>query len=321
LIHHIEYIEMRNRNLGPLEDTKLRPQPAAHSGAPSVHPGPSDANVFSFEHGAFEISVISDGYIEIPEGIFTSDAAPNQRKQILCRLDTKECIVHAPTNIPVLRFGDELILFDLGGGTRYRASDGRFLSSFRSAGLDPAAVTKVVFTHAHPDHTGATLTSKQELQFPNATYFVSAAEWDYWMDPDFFRKAPNALHEFGRGARRDLGAVKERAVMLRPGDDVIGGIRAIDMAGHTPGHLAFEIAGEGGLIIAADAATSEIVGFEHPGWHFGYDTIPELAVENRKRLLDRASADNARLLGFHWTNPGLGFAEAKGTAYRFVSAT
>jgi glyoxylase-like metal-dependent hydrolase (beta-lactamase superfamily II) len=311
---------MRKMDLGSLDGTKDLLKATALLGS-SVEPGTAKRGIFSFKHGAFEISVISDGYIDIPEDMYTSDAAPNQRKQILRRLDAKGPIVHAPTNIPVLRFRDELIVFDVGGGSRYQASDGRFLSNLRSAGLDPAAVTKVVFTHAHPDHTGATLTSKDELQFPNATYFVAAAEWDYWMDPDFFNKAPNTLHEFGRGARRDLGAIKERAVMLRPGDDVIGGISAIDTAGHTPGHLAFEIAGEGGLIIAADTATSEIVGFEHPDWHFGYDTIPELAVENRKRLLDRAYADKAKLLGFHWTSPGLGFAEAKGTTYRFVSAS
>lgn len=276
--------------------------------------------IFAFDHGDFEISVVSDGYLEIAEEIFTPDVAPGERIEVLRRLDTVGSIVRAPTNIPVLRVRDELILFDVGGGDRYQETDGRFLDNLRSAGFDPAAVTKIVFTHAHPDHTGAVLAADGELVFPNATYFVGAAEWDYWMDPDFFSKAPEAIHEFGRGAQRDLGAVRDRTVMIKPGDDVVGGIRAIDTAGHTPGHLSFEIAGNGGLIIAVDTATSEVIGLEHPDWHFGYDSIPDLAVKNRKRLLDRASADKTKLLGFHWTYPGLGFAEAHGTAYRFVSA-
>lgn len=316
----IQNIAMRTIDVAPHGATKSLLPATAYSAASSVGPGTSAAGVFAFKHGVFDISVISDGYIEIPEEIFTSDAAPNDRKQVVRRLDTNGNIVRAPTNIPVLRFRGELILFDVGGGTRYQDSDGRFLSNLRSAGFDPAAVTKVVFTHAHPDHTGATLACDGELLFPNATYFVGAAEWDYWMNPDFFSKAPNPFHEFGRGARRDLGAVKDRIVMLKAGEDVVGGIRAIDTAGHTPGHLAFEIPGDDGLIIAADTATSEVVGLEHPDWHFGYDTTPELAVKNRKRLLDRASADKTRLLGFHWTHPGLGFAEARGTAYRFVTA-
>ena len=37
--------------------------------------------------------------------------------------------------------------------------------------------------------------------------------------------------------------------------------------------------------------------------------------------LDRAATDKMKMLGFHWPYPGLGFAERKGTAYRYVAAT
>ncbi|MBP1883932.1 hypothetical protein J2Z50_002221 [Ensifer mexicanus] len=69
-----------------------------------------------------------------------------------------------------------------------------------------------------------------------------------------------------------------------------------------------------------DAATSNIVFFEHPEWHFGFDTEPEVALANRKALIDRAATDKARLLGYHWAYPGLGYAERKNGAYRFVAA-
>jgi len=277
--------------------------------------------IFSFRHGDFDIGVISDGYLTIPSEIFTPDAAPEERARILGRLDTHEGSVHTPTNIPVFRSKTDIILFDIGGGHGYQPSDGRFLHNLRAAGFDAAAVTKIVFTHAHPDHIAATLASDGTLQFPNATYFVGAAEWDYWMDPDFFTKSPQAIHGFGRGAQRDLGAVKDRVVMLKPGDDVVSGIRAIDTAGHTPGHLSFEISGGEGLIVTADAATSEIVALEHPDWRFGYDTLPEVAIRSRKRLIDRAAVDKTKLLGFHWTYPGVGFVEARGSAYRFISGS
>lgn len=281
----------------------------------------AEGTAFGFRQGDFDISVISDGYLTIPGEIFTPDVAPDERTSVLARLDAHQGVVRTPTNIPVLRSKNEVILFDIGGGHGYQPSDGRFVHNLRAAGFDEAAVTKIVFTHAHPDHIAATLASDGSLKFPNATYFVGAAEWNYWMDPDFFQKNPVAMHSFGRGAQRDLGAVKDRAVMLRPGDDVVSGIRAIDTAGHTPGHLSFEIAGGDGLIIAADAATSEIVALEHPDWRFGYDTLPDVAIQTRKRLIDRASVEKTKLLGFHWTYPGLGFVEARGSAYRFIPAT
>jgi glyoxylase-like metal-dependent hydrolase (beta-lactamase superfamily II) len=275
---------------------------------------------FGFRHGDFEINVISDGYLTIPGEIFTPSIEPDERAKILNRLDTHEGIVWAPTNIPVLRSKSDLILFDIGGGDRYQPSDGRFLQNLTAAGVDQKDVTKIAFTHAHPDHIGATVATDGSLAFPNATYFVGAAEWAYWMDPDFFRKNPPMLHEFGRGAQRDLGAIEDRVVMLKPGDEVVTGIRALDTAGHTPGHLSFEIAGDEGLIIAADAMTSEIIALEHPDWKFGYDILPDVAIKNRKRLIDRVAADKVKVLGFHWTYPGVGFVEAKGSAYRFVRA-
>jgi hypothetical protein len=78
------------------------------------------------------------------------------------------------------------------------------------------------------------------------------------------------------------------------------------------------MAGSEGLIISADAATNEIASFQHPRSRFGYDTIPDLAVANRARLIERAATDRIKLLGYHWTYPGVGFAERQGSGYRYV---
>jgi glyoxylase-like metal-dependent hydrolase (beta-lactamase superfamily II) len=124
---------------------------------------------------------------------------------------------------------------------------------------------------------------------------------------------PAELHEFARGAQRDLGAIKDRVIMVKPGDDIVTGLRAIDTAGHAPGHISLEMTGGDGLIISADAATHEVYSFQHPNSRFGYDTLPDLAIRNRARLIDRAASDRTKLLGYHWTYPGLGFAERRGS--------
>jgi glyoxylase-like metal-dependent hydrolase (beta-lactamase superfamily II) len=275
---------------------------------------------FGFRQGNFDITVFSDGYLAIPDDIFLADAAPEERIRMLNRLDSGDGVIRAKTNIPLVRSERDLILFDIGAGHRYQPTDGKLSEGLKVAGIDPLAVTKVIFTHAHPDHVAATLGDDGGLRFPNATYYVGAAEWDFWMDPDFFNTRPQALHDFDRGAKRDLGAIKDRVVMIKPGDDVVTGIRALDTAGHTPGHLSFEISGQEGLVVTADVATSEIVAVEHPDWAFGYDTIPELAIKNRKRFVDRAATDKVKLLGYHWSYPGVGFIERKGTISRFVPA-
>jgi glyoxylase-like metal-dependent hydrolase (beta-lactamase superfamily II) len=273
-----------------------------------------------FQVGDFEVWVVSDGYISVPREIFAPDVTPDTRTEALRMLDVEEDAVRTPTNIPVLRSKSDLILFDIGAGNGYQSSDGKFLENLRAIGVGEADVTKIVFTHAHPDHIAATLADDGSLRFPNATYFVGAREWDFWMDPDFFTKNPDPLHVFGRGAKRDLSAIRDRVVMLQPGDDVVTGVRTLAAPGHTPGHLSFEVAGGDGMIIAVDTATSEFVAFEHPDWKFGYDTIPDVAIASRRRLLNRAAADRTKLLGFHWTYPGVGFVEAIGNSYRFIPA-
>lgn len=290
--------------------------------APSLDAWQTSANVSSvvFAQGDFAVSVLSDGYISVPDEIFAPDLETEARQAALSQMIMQNGKVRAQANIPLFRSKRDVILFDIGAGGNYQASDGLLTESLAAAETSPASVTKVVFTHAHPDHIAATLAPDGTLRFPNATYFVGSAEWDFWMDPDFFNKAPSALHEFGRGAQRDLGAIKDRVVLMKPGDDVVTGIRAIATPGHTPGHLSFEVSGGDGLLITADATSSEFVSFEHPGWRFGYDVLPELAIESRRRLLDRATHERCRMLGFHWKYPGVGFSQRAGTTYRFIPA-
>ncbi|MBO4228132.1 MBL fold metallo-hydrolase [Bradyrhizobium neotropicale] len=185
---------------------------------------------------------------------------------------------------------------------------------------DPKSITKIVFTHAHPDHIWGTIGAGGTLNFPNAAYYVSAVEWDFWMDPHLTTKLPEQMHVFVTGAQTNLGAVKDRVTMVKPGDDIVTGLSVLDSSGHTPGHISLLLAGSEGLLIPADAITEPAVYFPHPEWQFAYDMDNGAAVANRKKLLDRAATDRMKMLGFHWPYPGLGFAERKGTGYQYVAA-
>jgi glyoxylase-like metal-dependent hydrolase (beta-lactamase superfamily II) len=270
--------------------------------------------------GDFDITVLSDGYFTLPADIIMPEATPAERADILKRLGGNADSAPMPANIPVIRTGKDIIVVDVGSGTNFQATAGMFGKNFDITGINPTDVTKVVFTHAHPDHTGGTLMEDGALRFPNAEYFVSEKEWAFWTDPDFETKMPKVLHSFARGAQRDLFAVKDRVKLVKDGDDIVTGMRVLDTEGHTPGHISLELAGSGGMIISADAATNRIVSFEHPGWKFGFDTLQDVAIKNRQALMDRAATDRIKLLGYHWTYPGIGYGERKGTGYRFVAA-
>ncbi|OWZ93189.1 MBL fold metallo-hydrolase [Sinorhizobium sp. LM21] len=287
--------------------------------------GAHAADIKRFRHGGFDISVVSDGFIMLPVSIVLPDATAEERPEIMRRLGGTPEKAPFHTNIPVVRTGDDLIVVDDGSGTRFQESAGKLHANLLAAGIDPSAVTKVVLTHAHPDHAGGTVGADGTLAFPNAQYFVSEGEWRFWTDPNFEKTMPQVLHGFAKGAQRDLFAVKDRLTLVKPGDEIVNGMQVLDTRGHTPGHISLQLcggdgAGHEGLVITGDAVTSNIVFFEHPDWHFGFDTDAELALKNRKALIDRAASERLALLGYHWAYPGIGRAERNGAAYRFVAA-
>jgi glyoxylase-like metal-dependent hydrolase (beta-lactamase superfamily II) len=293
---------------------------AALATAPLLPRGAYAAEPHRFSHGLFESTVFSDGFIMLPAEVLLPDAAPDERSQILKRLGGTPESAPVHVNIPLIRTGRDLILVDNGSGTNFQASAGKLAVNLKAAGVDPASVTKVVFTHAHPDHSGATVKPDGTLLFPNADYYVSDAEWRFWTDPNYERTLPAALHDFARGAQRDLFAVKERLTRIKSDDEIVPGMRVLDTRGHTPGHVSFELAGRDNLIITGDVTPSNVIFFEHPDWHFGFDTEPEIALKIRKAFLDRVATEKIRLIGYHWAYPGVGYAERRGSAYQFHAA-
>ena len=273
-----------------------------------------------FTLGEVEVLVLSDGHLTLPASILAPSAPPEEFAALMTEMHgaVPETVTPA-ANVVLIRSGDDLVLVDNGSGNKFQPTVGKLAENLAAAGVDPAAVTRVVFTHAHPDHVWGTLRDDGSLAFPNAGYYVGRAEWDFWTDPDLPAQMPEDLRPFALGAQRDLGAVKERVTLLKGGDAVVPGISVIDTPGHTPGHLSVLVEGGEGLIVGADVAHNEVVSLRHPDWAFGFDADPEQAIATRKALLDRAATDGTLYLGFHFTYPGVGRVERDGGAFRFVA--
>ena len=272
-----------------------------------------------FKHGAFEVTVVSDGHLVLPVSFLAPGAPAAERAELLKAAGQTAEQYNSPTNLTLIRAGADLILVDMGSGDRFMPTAGRLWDNLKAAGIDKGKITKVIFTHGHPDHLWGAVDELDELALPHAAFYVAGAEWDFWAGDNATRGLPAERAGFVTGARRNYAAIKQRVTMVKPGDDIVTGLRIIATPGHTQGHVALELAGGDGLIVVGDALTHPLISFRHPEWLPAADHVPDVAAQTRARLLDRLANDRSKLIGFHLPYPGIGTVERKDGAYRFVA--
>lgn len=273
-----------------------------------------------FAVGAGEITVVSDGNLVLPSAFMFPDIAEAERTALLTEYHLPTDTLSPDCNISLLRSGDRLAIFDVGSGPNFMPTAGKLLDNLAEAGIDPADVTDVIFTHAHPDHFWGLTDELDELIFPDATYRMGQVEWDFWRADDTLDKMQEDRKSFVVGAQNRMPLIEDRIELFAPGTEVFPGVEAVDTPGHTPGHVSFMVHGGSEPMLIGGDVLSNAVSFAKPDWHWGTDQDPALGAQTRKKLLDRLAVDKVRLIGFHLPHPGDGMVQAEGGAYRFVPA-
>jgi glyoxylase-like metal-dependent hydrolase (beta-lactamase superfamily II) len=74
------------------------------------------------------------------------------------------------------------------------------------------------------------------------------------------------------------------------------------------------------FIASGDVTNIYALFAKHPDWQAAFDHVPDLAVETRRKLFDRAIADKAMVAGYHWGLPNVGTIAKDGSGYAFVAA-
>ena len=283
---------------------------------PASMQGEMQPTIYRFKFGGFEIANILDSKV-IRDGLhpgFGGDQ-PADAVQALARanyIDTNR--FEHPFIATLVNTGRQLVLFDTGNGAlrreheqlRSRLPDGHLVERLAQAGYKAEDIDLVVITHGHPDHIGG-LTEAGKPVFPNARYVFGAAEFDFWKRGENVREA----RKFNRELFMQIAVpLADRASFIKPGDDIAPGIRAVDAAGHSPGHMAYHVESEGRrLLIWADTCGHYVVSLQRPEWHLDVDDIKDQAAATRKRVLDMVATDNVFVAGFHMPFPGLGLVE------------
>ncbi len=274
------------------------------------------AGTASFTAGAFKVTTLSDGHLALPETMFAPGVDTAKRTAALRAAGQAGPRIQSPLNVTLIEVGTEKVLIDVGSGTRFMDTAGKLGDALGAGGIEPDMITKVIYTHAHPDHLWGTIDDFDELSFPNAQYYISEKEWNFWMAKDVLSTLPKERHGFAVGAQRNLNIIKSKLTTIKPGREVIPGIHVLETSGHTPGHISIEVgAGKEPFVILGDALTHPIISFRHPTWRPASDQLPDQAVKTRLRLLDKLATDRNRIIGYHLPAPGAGRVERKGDAF------
>jgi glyoxylase-like metal-dependent hydrolase (beta-lactamase superfamily II) len=271
--------------------------------------------------GSMQIDILSDGTLTLPGDFILGGMPQDEMRAIIGKYGLPTDVLTPPLNITLLRDGTNTVLFDAGSGHDFMPTAGKLPEALDALGVAPDEITHVLLTHAHPDHLWGVLDEFDDPLFPEAEIVIGQAEFDYWMDPATIDTIGEARTAFAVGAQRRLEAVAARIRTVTDGAEVLPGIAAHLVAGHTPGHLAYELrAGTESVMVLGDAIGNHHVAFERPDWASGSDQDPATAAATRVRLLDRLASEQITLVGYHLPDGGIGRAERSGDGYRFIAS-
>lgn len=175
----------------------------------------------------------------------------------------------------------------------------RYLANLKACGCTPDDVDIVMCTHLHADHVGWNTrleNGRWVPTFPNARYLMSAREVEQRA------KEAKARPEANHGSYQDsVQPVLERnlADFVEAGDEIVEGGTILPLPGHTPGQIGLEFQASAGTdVFCGDAIHSPAQVFR-PEWSSGFCHDKTQAAATRRALIERAAAENLRLVPAH----------------------
>ena len=220
---------------------------------------------------------------------------------------------------------DGLVLIDTGIGNKENekfidiygvenaGEDGRtkLEDALRELGHGPDDVRWVINTHLHFDHAGGDTWrdpgGKVGLAFPKARYVVQKGELDFARHTNERTAGSYLAHNFQGVPFQLIDGERE----------ILPGIHGIPTPGHVPFHqsVLVESGGERACFIADLVPTSAHLPLP---WIMGYDLEPLVTLETRRRLYQRAEAEQWLLVFEHDPKVVSGRLDREGSGFGLV---
>lgn len=190
---------------------------------------------------------------------------------------------------------DRLILIDNGIGEKqehdflkhyHLNGDDTLERSLDKHGFSPRDITDMILTHLHFDHCGGSIKlsddmASYELAFPNATYWVSRAQYEWATAPNH-RESASYLKE-------NIYPIQEsgRLKLIEVEGEILPNISVRIYNGHTEGQV-IPLVNYHGRTLAFMADLLPSVYHVPMPWIMAYDTRPLVTLEDKTRFYNEA---------------------------------
>ncbi len=249
--------------------------------------------------GRFRITVRSHGFYKLDGGaMFGNVPKPLWSRLIPADADNR---IRLATNSLLVRAGERLFLVDVGNGERgsekHRRIFGIESNPDGPEGIEPAAVTDVIITHLHFDHSGGLAAAGPEgpegppLRFPSARVCVQTANLENARRPNPREKA-SYLPE-------NIALLDRSKFYLTEGSqELVPDLWVHRSDGHTRGLQWVEVRDGGASIIFPSDMIPTSRHLPLP-FTMGYDMCVERLMAEKEALLRRAVENDWILVFVH----------------------
>jgi glyoxylase-like metal-dependent hydrolase (beta-lactamase superfamily II) len=270
---------------------------------------------YRYKVGDIEVTAVYDGIWRKPhDPTFIKNASVEDTKAALAKAGLTTEFMPIPLTVVVLKIGDRLVMVDAGSGVgQWQANATHLPANMQAAGIDHTKISTILVSHFHPYHVWGLMEKGT-----NAALVTNSVEYKFWTEPGRVDKLPEGRKAAGRRIAENFPKWKNWK-LVDSGAEVAPGVRILDAYGHTPGHSLFLVtSGKDQLMISNDTMYVPGILAPHPEWQGAYDQDGPLAVETRRRIIDRVIADRMQICGAHFPFPGAGTFVKDGAAYAFT---
>lgn len=264
----------------------------------------------STQIGEIEIIALTDGATQ-----FGTELFPGTEEHIIADILKKAHTETIDTNFNafIVKSGGDTMLVDAGVRDLFGDTCGFLGDAMAEAGVANDDITHLYFTHLHPDHIAGAFTPDGKAVFANAQMMVSRTEHAFWSKEVF---TDETLSQWQSLASAAIAAYEERTELVEGGDRLISGVTALELHGHTPGHMGFRADdGADSFVHVGDIAHAPALQLINPEIGIAFDIDMDAARETRKRTLDMIATDGMKLSGGHFLQPNIGRLERSGQGY------